>query len=696
MDEFEDPQWLRALVFGLGAAVAALGSAGLLLAVLDHYSLALALVLGAIVFVALCAASRPLFPRREAVSEAAHVCAELAVVAISLITVWNISNSAHHVLINRDGGTYLNGGKWLAEHGTLGVNPFEGPYAAGSGLGVTSPGMSRQGDHLDFTLEHMVPVLLAEAQALGGDGLMYALVPILGGVALLAFYALARRVLRYPIAALGAMLTLGFLMPQISFSRDSMTEIPVQVLLFTGIWLLCDDRTFRWRGTAFTAGVFLGLTQAMHIDGLAFLVGLPFVCLAVWLQTDPGDRPRVTQTVVACGVGAAIGVALGFIDVTQLSPAYLRNLRVDVERLGMTFVAAFVAAFVFGVFLRNWSREPPEFRARFRRMQQPTAFFASEIVLIGGFAAWLARPQLMTARGSANNVVLSVQKLNELTVDPTRRYFEHAVEWASWYVGPLTLAFAIVAAALATRAFVRGELGAPTRVAALILGPAALLYLWRPSITPDHIWATRRFLPAVFPILVLAAFGLLCYLADYDRLGYTELRRLGAVVLGVATVAFPIYTILHLTQMTEQRGYPAVVARICNSVGPTNAVVVVQEAKGSTWLYAPQTLRSFCDVPVGVMYSGEATTLVPRVPKGKVSGSALRKLALDWADAGRELYIVAGTSLTINKFLPGTDVTIARTEANSRALELTLVHRPKEYRAEGFAVAIARVPLPGE
>ena len=136
------------------------------------------------------------------------------------------------------------------------------------------------------------------------------------------------------------------------------------------------------------------------------------------------------------------------------------------------------------------------------------------VVLVGGLLAWVARPRLQTVHQGANGVVAAVQQATHLTVDPTRRYFEHAVGWAGWYVGPITLTVAIIGAAYAIRAFVKGTLPTPARVAALVLAPSALLYLWRPSITPDQIWATRRFVPAVFPIIVLAAFGVLCVVAE--------------------------------------------------------------------------------------------------------------------------------------------------------------------------------------
>ena len=202
LDEYDDPLWIRVLAFALAAAVAVFGAVGLFLAVLGWYRLWLVLVVGTLVFAGLVLLARPLLPTRGNVSRAAHVTAALAVVAISLITMWNVSNASQQVLIIRDGGTYLNAGKWIASHGTLEVKPFAGPFTPTSGLAVSSAGMNRQGDHLDFTLEHMFPALLAEAQGIGGDHLMFATNALLGGIVLLGFYLLAAP--RAPEPARGA------------------------------------------------------------------------------------------------------------------------------------------------------------------------------------------------------------------------------------------------------------------------------------------------------------------------------------------------------------------------------------------------------------------------------------------------------------------------------------------------------------
>src|SRR5689334_15017805 len=134
LDAHDDPQWLRVLAFAAAAAVAAFGSVGLLLAVLGWYGRPAVLAGGMVVFVGLCALARPLVPQRGDVSRAAHVVGVLAVVAITAITVWNVSNASHQVLIIRDGGTYLNAGKWVSGHGTLEVDAFQGPFTQSTGL----------------------------------------------------------------------------------------------------------------------------------------------------------------------------------------------------------------------------------------------------------------------------------------------------------------------------------------------------------------------------------------------------------------------------------------------------------------------------------------------------------------------------------------------------------------------------------
>ena len=696
----DDPQWLRLLVFVPAAAVAAFGSVGLLLAVLGWYRRLAVLGGGVVVLAALCACARPLFPRRGTASRNAHVVAVVAVVAVAGITIWNAANASHQVLIIRDGGTYLNAGKWISGHGSLEVRPFTGPFTADSGLAASSAGMNRRGDHLDFTLAHLFPALLAEAQGLGGDGLMYTAVSLLGGLALLAFYLLARCVLLHPIAALGATLCLGLTMPQVAFSRDSTTEIPMQVLLFTAVWLLCDTRTLRRLGPAFVAGFFLGLLQAIHIDGLAFVVGLPFVVAVAWLRAPAPERRRVLAAGACAAGGVLLGVALAFFDLLRRSSHYLRSLRFDVQRLSATVVVAVVAAAAFVAAVRWWTHRADAARrpAWPSRVSHPAGWVAASVVLVGGFGAWFVRPRLQTIRSRrASTLVGLVQHANHLRVDPTRRYFEHSLQWVVWYLGPITVTLAIVGASYATLIWVRGRLKLSAQVAALVLAPPALLYLWRPSITPDHVWVMRRFLPAILPLFVLIAFGVLNLLAERRVLGRAlgawDGRRSLALALGVAAVAYPAYTIRNVTQMTQQRGFETAVTRVCNRIGPRGAVIVPQEAAPLTWYYDPQTLRSFCNVPVAIMGSGQSSALAPQLNDAKLSPAELRALAREWAAQGRRLFVVATNRSTINSLVRHARPRVVSVRRTDHLLEQTLVRRPDSYQPERLLFLVAPVPM---
>src|ERR1043166_3022932 len=333
-----EPRWLRTVVVAAALAVVSLGGIGLVLADLGFYRWWLVLLVAVPVFFLLLALVTPALrvdgevPARE-LTLTERVSARIAVAIAALSALWNGLNASQHAQINRDGGLYLNAGKWIASHGTLNLKPLVGPFAGSPYVVATSTGMKQRGSHLEFDLSHMLSALLAFAQNLGGNNLMFLTVPFLGGFALLAFYLLANRLLQHPVWALAATATLALLMPQTSFSRDSTTEIPIQLLLFTAIWLLCDRRTLTGAGTAFTVGVMLGIVQAMHVDGLAFLVGFPAVFALLWLHSRKTERGDLKRAMWWSGAGIAVGIAIAALDLILWDRYYLSVVDGNVERL---------------------------------------------------------------------------------------------------------------------------------------------------------------------------------------------------------------------------------------------------------------------------------------------------------------------------------------------------------------------------
>jgi hypothetical protein len=85
-----------------------------------------------------------------------------------------------------------------------------------------------------------------------------------------------------------------------------------------------------------------------------------------------------------------------------------------------------------------------------------------------------------------------------------RTYAEISLHWVNWYLGLPVILLATIGAALLTRGVLRGQ--APSWVLPLmVLGWAAVTFLYRPGITPDQPWASRRLVPEVMPAFVLLA-----------------------------------------------------------------------------------------------------------------------------------------------------------------------------------------------
>src|SRR4051812_17488025 len=195
-----EPRWLRVVVVGAALVLTGFGGVGLVLADLGYDRFWLALIVGLPVVFVLFALVNPVLRVGGEVPDRApdtieRVCARIALAFAALTVVWNGLNASQHAQINRDGGLYLNAGKWIASHGTLNVKPLVGPFAHNTTVIATSTGMKQRGTHLEFDLSHMLSALLAEAHALGGTRFMFLAVPFISGFALLAFYLLATRLI---------------------------------------------------------------------------------------------------------------------------------------------------------------------------------------------------------------------------------------------------------------------------------------------------------------------------------------------------------------------------------------------------------------------------------------------------------------------------------------------------------------------
>jgi hypothetical protein len=119
-----------------------------------------------------------------------------------------------------------------------------------------------------------------------------------------------------------------------------------------------------------------------------------------------------------------------------------------------------------------------------------------------------------------------------------------------------------------------------------------------PSITPDHIWADRRYLPVVVPGLLLCAAWLL---GRTWRLAATRPWRLPAqsalAIAAILLIAGPVGRSMPLAGLHEDAGLAARMTLACEQLGDDAAIVLLGESDNYLAYRLTQPLRSHCGVP---------------------------------------------------------------------------------------------------
>lgn len=530
----------------------------------------------------------------------------------------NLRYSAQTIDVFRDPGVYAITGQWLARHGSLpipvhpevfGGVPSVSFYSAGFDPGTT-PGFV----HPQFS--NLLPGLLAVGGWLGGDRLVLKVNPLLGGLALLSMYGLARQYVGRTWALL-PVVALGVSLPQLQFSRATYSE-PVTMLLVLGGLALLREAQQRDSARSFgLAGLVLGACVLARVDGFFFLLAVPLVGAAELAAASPGRRRRRLGQVGALLLGVAVPAAVAMANLIALSPAYLRGLRGELRLIA----AAAIAVTVLGVaaVVLAWSTTLT------RRMPGAARWLpaagAATVVLLGAVAA--SRPLWQVghtpdAPRSQTDYIAFLQRAGGLAVDGTRSYAEQTLAWLSWYWGPLVVVLGVAGVALAVYRLARGD-----RLLVAPLGmflSTALLYLTVPSIVPDQVWAMRRYLPVVIPGFLVAAAAALSLLARRGRVGLVA-----GLVLGGGLVLFPAAGSARLATIREGVPQLAEVQNLCAAL-PADAALAVTGPLGVTY---QQTVRSYCGVPVAELRQPTRPHLAEMETAARAHGRRLLLLATD-------------------------------------------------------------------
>lgn len=672
------PLWFACLVAVACAGVLSFGGFGLLLAVLGDYSGGTALALGALGTIAglvVCWQLRP--SSRQARRPAAVVPAVGACVVAAAVSIWNSLDIGHHVVVDRDPGVYLVAGRWLAQHSSL-VVPGGVPWR---GLGVNvnwaSAGMypSPNGT-LQFQFAHLLPVLLAEGYRIGSNGLMFRIPAVLGGLALLAVYAVGVKLVRRPWLALAATTGLGVCLPELYVSRETFSEPATQVLLWGGIWLMIEAFQRRRMSVALLAGLAIGGTLMTRIDGVAYLIPLPLLGAVGWVtRTSAADRRSFLRVCAAFVVGVVPAAVLGTIDVQRRSAGYYEALHSQVV---MLYVALTLAAVVGALIVAVWPRASA-LRSWWDERRKQVGVGAAWVVGGALLLLWSLRPAgpKSSLPGAGVRAVVAGLQRGEGITTPIQGYAEQSMTWIGWYVGPVVLALAVVGLCLLTSQAV-GR-GFPAALVVLAMAaPLTAIYIWRPDITPEQIWAMRRYAPASLPLLFLVAAAAVDIAAAGARI-YLRNRGMSRAVLAAGVfgiVAFPLGTSLQVGNFSDQANYFPLVERVCTTVGPRGVVLFpLGDLDG---FVLGQTIRSWCNVPTASLISNSTV--------------AADTIAAAFAKQNRTVWLIGTSQQSLLRVDPDLTPTLLGRASSLRQLERTVERPPENYNTSTLTIEAARVP----
>jgi hypothetical protein len=630
-------------------------------------------------------------------------------VAVAVVfAAWQIAERTQQVIYLRDPSTYLQVGYWIAHHGSLPIpNSLAAFGGRHPGLGFASVNYYPRGSGIVPQFMTGMPVVLAAAVWLGGIPAALVITPLIGACAVLSFGGLAGR-LAGPRWAPAAAAVLALSLPEQYTSRGTFSEPLAQVLLFGGLCLLADSllvvRGTRatggahaigatsgprpvtsggdWPGQdivlAALGGLALGLTVLVRIDALSdILPAVPF--LGVLLAAR-------RRQAIPFGAGLVIGVGYGIADGYLLSRPYLDLEAPSLRPLGV--ITAVVVLLTLAGVAVTASRSA---LARLRRRLPgwlggwlthalrgwpagrvlrwlPEAAAALTLLVFIGFAV---RPLVQTVAGETDPTsiayVAELQKLAHLPVNGSRQYYEDSLYWVIWYLGvPAVLLGAFGLAVLARRCLrallARGDdpprppregmtwkdPGAVARVWALPLMIAVwviVTVLWRPAVSPDQPWASRRLVPFVLPGLILGAIWASAWLKDLaGRLGRTRATSAAVASCCVASVVIPTalttfdiglssgshggLTVHGMAFKRIGAGELTAVRKLCTAIGPYASVVFLDSLTADRFA---QVVRGMCGTPAAVL--GQVTpTAVGGVVAG-IEGAGRRPVLLAQQEA---------------------------------------------------------------
>ena len=661
MQRWPAAQWLALALYWVLVTALVMSMVGLVLAVVGVFYPVLLLALGVPASVGLGVAGWR--PFRRAVGELiSGGILPIGVVVIVIIAsaVSAAGYSSEQLLTSRDPGVYLTTGRWLADEGTLLVSGTVGGFADIQDVEAESPGYYEVRDDgtLDPQFLHLLPVWGAAAHWAGGDQSLLRVNALVMALAVAALWLFAATVTR-PWFAVLAIAAASAILPTVHFARDLYSEPLMLLFVFSGLAFLTLARWTEHRGLSLLAGLMVGAVAMVRIDGWLVLIGVVAYLMAVWWSAEAeGTTTMISGFVHPALLGVLVSGSVGLFDGMVRSRQYLVGRGSQFALM----IGLLVVVILVGLVALHWSGPTKRLVIRLGRHRNTIAWVIPVAIVIVAASLFFFRPVVQETHGALSNpFVQFAQRTEGLPVDGTRTYNEWSMQWLSWYLGFFGLALGVIGVAWAWRRTILGLRGLWPFL--LTLSLTAAVYVLRPSITPDHLWAMRRFLPVVLPGLILAA--VLATQWAFRRVTNQPLRWIALAVAIAILIVVPASLTWPLRTATSYVGMYDAIEEVCDAI-PEGSAVLMADPYLSGAYQAP--VRSFCGVPVSGVYVTDPSCAIVAANQA-------------WADRGVNLIIGYGDELEVEP-----DVVVTTTYDIP---ELTLTRRPAELTTFVFSINLA-------
>jgi hypothetical protein len=384
----------------------------------------------------------------------------------------------------RDGGVYVNTGINIARTGTIDIRDdlfAQLPKDSQPSLLWTPPDLEKTDIRFKYPgfywladkhlvvpqFLHLYPVWIAIFYSLFGINGCFLATSVFAWLSVWALYLVATA-LWGEVAGFCAAMLLVASPAQVWFSRYANSDILFQFLFLAGVffWVMWQRRSERWLAAA--SALCFGALFLTHIEAILLIVPLGLV---LWTIALSGWRRSNLLYFIIPFIAVVCWAAW---HVLAFAYPYVRMMAFLTGLNGTKLVIMVGSGMIAGAVLLSTVLLPGSVKAIRRLMAMVRLYRTSALLLV-------------------SLLVIGVVYL----------YFtgERNLVKLGWYLTPLglLLAFVGMCVSLAT------DLNRQTAMLLLVAIMYGGVLLYQPGISPDHIWAARRFIPVIIPSAALFA-----------------------------------------------------------------------------------------------------------------------------------------------------------------------------------------------